>query len=245
MIYSVIIFFGIIISGLLVIRIKVSDSKLRLLLAFGGSFILSITFLEIIPEIYSSGVSVYAGLFMIVGFLIQLFVDFLTKGADHGHKHHTEIKGGAKTTISYVPLLIGVFIHSFIEAMPLTDFYGSTEVKNSMVTGIVIHNIPISIVLTGLFISNGYSRLKTVLLLVIFAIAAPAGILFSSQLGFLFSEEASLFYIITMSVVVGIFLHISTTVLFEAGENHRFNIYKLLVILIAIMFAIFITQFIE
>jgi hypothetical protein len=31
---------------------------------------------------------------------------------------------------------------------------------------------------------------------------------------------------------VGIFLHISTTILFESSENHRFNLIKFLVIIL-------------
>jgi hypothetical protein len=34
-----------------------------------------------------------------------------------------------------------------------------------------------------------------------------------------------------MAVVIGIFLHISTTILFESYEEHRYNLYKLLTIL--------------
>jgi len=35
-----------------------------------------------------------------------------------------------------------------------------------------------------------------------------------------------------MGVVIGIFLHISTTILFESTENHRFNSIKFIVILL-------------
>ena len=35
-----------------------------------------------------------------------------------------------------------------------------------------------------------------------------------------------------MALVIGIFLHISTTILFESSEEHRFNYYKLITILL-------------
>jgi hypothetical protein len=41
-----------------------------------------------------------------------------------------------------------------------------------------------------------------------------------------------------MAVVVGIFLHISTTILFESSENHRFNLIKFVVILMGAGFAV-------
>jgi zinc and cadmium transporter len=243
-IFSTFIFLGILLSGLIIIKFTITDNKLRLLLAFGGAFILSITFLEIIPDIYKTKSSIFAGYFMLLGFMIQLFVDFLTKGADHGHRHehHIDEKVRKSLAFSSLPLLIGVCIHSFFEAMPLSDVFGNFEVKRALAMGIVIHNIPISFVLIGLFLNSGYSKFKSFTLLSIFAIAAPFGILISSQIGQLFLENVDLFYTITMSIVVGIFLHISTTVLFESSENHRFNFYKLFSILIGIGLALMITK---
>jgi zinc and cadmium transporter len=243
-IFSTIIFFGILIGGLIILKFSITDNNLRLLLSFGGAFILSITFLEIIPEIYENKSSSYAGYFMLIGFMIQLFVDFLTKGADHGHRHEHNIVEKEHNPLHFptLPLLIGVCIHSFFEALPLSDAFGSFEVKRALVIGIVIHNIPISFVLMGLFIHSRYSKSKSFFLLFLFAIAAPLGILTSSQIGSFFQTNASLFYTITMSIVVGIFLHISTTVLFETSENHRFNFYKLFSIIIGIALALLITK---
>jgi uncharacterized membrane protein YadS len=35
-----------------------------------------------------------------------------------------------------------------------------------------------------------------------------------------------------MATVIGIFLHISTTILFESNVDHRFNFYKMIAIII-------------
>jgi fucose permease len=37
-----------------------------------------------------------------------------------------------------------------------------------------------------------------------------------------------------MAVVIGIFMHIATTILFESSESHRFNLAKGLAILLGI-----------
>jgi hypothetical protein len=39
------------------------------------------------------------------------------------------------------------------------------------------------------------------------------------------------------ALVIGIFLHVSTTILFESSEGHRFDITKLLAIVSAILLA--------
>jgi formate/nitrite transporter FocA (FNT family) len=42
---------------------------------------------------------------------------------------------------------------------------------------------------------------------------------------------------VILAVVVGIFLHISTTIIFETSENHKFNLLKLVSILVGCAFA--------
>ena len=43
-----------------------------------------------------------------------------------------------------------------------------------------------------------------------------------------------------MAMAVGIFLHISTTIIFESSDNHKFNLVKLLVISSGLISAYFI-----
>ncbi|RZV65520.1 MAG: ZIP family metal transporter, partial [Flavobacteriaceae bacterium] len=38
-------------------------------------------------------------------------------------------------------------------------------------------------------------------------------------------------------VVIGIFLHVSTIILFESNEEHRFNLRKLMIIILAVAIA--------
>ena len=42
------------------------------------------------------------------------------------------------------------------------------------------------------------------------------------------------------AIVIGIFLHISTTILFESGDGHKFNLNKILAIIVAVAIAYFI-----
>jgi hypothetical protein len=39
---------------------------------------------------------------------------------------------------------------------------------------------------------------------------------------------------ILLAIVVGMLLHISTTIIFETSENHRFNFAKLIAILLGV-----------
>ena len=71
--------------------------------------------------------------------------------------------------------------------------------------------------------------MKSWLILLLFALMTPIG----AVLGLQFSpEQFGLDVHIILAIVVGMFLHISTTIIFETSENHKFNLLKLISILI-------------
>ncbi len=228
-------FFPVVLSGLSVFLIKTGERTLKLILAFGGAFLLSLSFIELIPEIYKSSISDKVGLFILLGFFIQLLLDFLTKGVEHGHHDmHSH-----KNHFNPYGVMIGICIHSFLEGMPLAENYAEPGLKNTLLTGIVIHNIPISIVLTCLLMEFGVKKYWTVLLLLIFALSAPLGTITSFVIG-TWIENISDYFNIILAMVVGIFLHISTTILFETDEHHHFNLYKFIAIILGASVAVLI-----
>jgi hypothetical protein len=42
------------------------------------------------------------------------------------------------------------------------------------------------------------------------------------------------------AVVIGIFLHVSTTILFESSKNHKFNLSKMSAVILAVLLAYFL-----
>jgi zinc transporter ZupT len=234
-------FFPVVLSGISVFFFKTGDKTLKLILAFGGAFLLSLSFTELIPEIYASESS-EIGLFIMLGFFIQLLLDFLTKGVEHGHhSHHQKLNEPCRNKhdhVGFAGIMIGICIHSFLEGMPLSSNFQNTELKNTLLSGIVIHNIPISIVLVSLLIHTGLKKSTSVILLLIFALSAPLGTITSFFLGAGFAENMNHFFNIILAVVVGIFLHISTTILFENDEEHHFNLYKFIAIILGASMAL-------
>ena len=53
-------------------------------------------------------------------------------------------------------------------------------------------------------------------------------------------DTAVPFMNILLAIVVGMFLHISTTIIFETNENHRFNLAKLTAILLGVGLSVFL-----
>lgn len=220
-------FLPVILSGLTVYLFKISDKGLKLILAFGGSFLLCLSFLELVPEIYSSENIQIIGFFVLAGFFIQFLLDFLTKGVEHGHAETHE-----HNHLNPLPIMIGICIHSFLEGMPFAENFKIGDIQNSLLTGIVIHNIPISIVLMSMFVHSGMRKPKALILLLVFALSAPLGAFFSDYLGQSLVENVAVYFDYILAVVVGIFLHISTTIIFETDENHQFHLMKFISVII-------------
>ena len=87
--------------------------------------------------------------------------------------------------------------------------------------------------------ASGISKINTLINLAVFALMAPAGAAFSNLLGHTDMLNIAAYFNQIMAVVIGIFLHISTTILFESSSDHRFNLYKLSVIILGAVFALF------
>ena len=208
---------------------------IKLMLAFSGGFLLSIAFIHFVPELYHDG-GENIGLFILIGFLVQLILEFFSGGIEHGHIHvHTNAK-------MPIALLISLSIHSFIEGVPLgagsiigQSHHGHDHGENGLLLGIIFHQFPVAIALMTLFLKSKMDKMKAWLLLLLFSIMTPAGVIF----GYLnFSSGTSIDFSMVMAIVVGMFLHISTTIIFETSENHKFNLIKLTAIIIGVVMAI-------
>ncbi|AXT20252.1 ZIP family metal transporter [Flavobacteriaceae bacterium AU392] len=197
--------------------------NIKFLLAFSGAFLLSITVFELLPEVYSNLDAKATGLFIMLGILVQILLEFLSKGAEHGHMH---IQKNGK--VFPWLLFISLCVHSFLEGFPIHE-------DNDMVYGILVHKIPIAILVTTFLIQSGFKTVQIIGFLVLFAIMTPLGTILSHNISFL-TNYISYFN----AIVIGIFLHISTTILFESSEGHKFNLMKVLVISLAIACAYFI-----
>ena len=228
----IILFITVIISGSLIFIFKSDNPKiLKLMLAFSGSFLIGISFLKLVPEVFCSGVR-FAGLFVMAGYLIQLVLELITEGVEHGHSHvHRDDE-----KVSPFILLIGLCIHAFLEGTPIATAV-DPGVRQSLVIGIIIHNVPISFTLMGLFLHYGCSKTKMVIYLSVFAVMTPVGSIVSNLLPFTSAVSMQHFFTYVMAVVIGIFLHVSTSILFEAEDNHKYNIQKFIIICFGIAVA--------
>lgn len=246
---------GVLIWGVLLPgKKKASPRLMQYISAFGGAFLFASCFINLVPHMYLEGYETpnwhfKVGTTVMIGFLIQLVLEHLTQGVEHGHnhcacceeeehdaghhhEHHHEGHCHENHVHPVTGLLIGMSIHAFLEGMPMVDPDG--DIHQGLLYGIVLHNIPIALVMIGLFINNRYSNLKSMLLLLIFAVMTPLG----SMCNLYLIPENEVLQALIMGVVVGILLHVSVSILFDHDHN-KFSWTKLALILLAFVAAYF------
>jgi zinc transporter ZupT len=105
------------------------------------------------------------------------------------------------------------------------------EHQNSLLLGIILHQFPVAIALMTLLRKSQLSNSTSWVLLMVFGIMTPAGMLTGYVLQL---NEPFPYMDVLLAIVVGMFLHISTTIIFETNENHHFNLAKLSAILMGV-----------
>ncbi len=214
-------FLAVVVGGLIVYFFR-SLSFIRVLLVFSGAFLLSIVVFEMIPDIYMHNPPQSIGLWVMSGILLQVILEYFSKGAEHGHMHkHTQ------KSFPWI-LFVSLSAHALLEGMPLHHHH-------HLIWGIVIHKLPVAMLLTFYFFKAKFRSSYIVLFLFGFGIMTPIGTWVAQK-----SDEVAQYSIQMSAVVVGMFLHIATTILFESSEGHRFKISKIIAFVLAVMLAWFL-----
>lgn len=204
------------------------------LLSFSGAYLLSMTISHLLPESFGLlhashhnheeiNVKLIA-MFILLGIIFQLVLESFSKGAEHGHVHiHDEQK-----KFPWM-LFISLSLHAFTEGIPLGYDHGGSF----FLWAIIIHKIPVGIVLTSFFLKHKYDIKKVLFFMTAFALMSPLGSFVSSKIHFFHHYQS---YI--TAVIIGIFLHISSVILFESSENHKFSFPKFVAILLGMAVAL-------
>ncbi len=197
-----------------------NKENFKLLLAFSGAFLLALTIFELFPSVYEKSDSKTIGVFIMLGILLQIFLEFFSKGAEHGHVH----LDSEKTNFPWL-LFISLSIHSLLEGFPI-------EKHDTIIYGILIHKIPIAIILSIFLLNSKIKLVNALFFIVLFSLMTPLGSYLAANF-----EFATTYYAPITALVIGVFLHISTVILFESSQDHKFNLRKLVVILLGIIIA--------
>jgi zinc transporter ZupT len=215
---------SVLIGALIVLVFKPLNKITRLLLSFSGAYLLSVTILHLMPEVFiESSNTRSVGIFILAGIVIQSVLESFSKGAEHGHIHvHSQ------ETKFPLLLFVSLCIHAFSEGIPIHND------DANLLWAIVVHKIPIAIVLTTFLVHSKFTKSTILIFLGVFALMSPLGVLVTDKIEFFskYNTEIS-------ALIIGVFLHISTIILFESSENHKFNLQKFTAIVLGILVTIF------
>ncbi|MEQ6121505.1 ZIP family metal transporter [Reichenbachiella sp. MALMAid0571] len=227
---SIVLFICAMVGGLLVYGLdKKEGINIKLILIFGGSYLFSITIIHILPELYqseASGMSI--GLFVLLGFFFQNFLEYFTSGVEHGHMHAHK---HSHTSVAGYSLMIALCLHAFLEGTFLAYpniFHDHGSKSGSLLIGVVLHKIPAALALMSVLTCQFDNKKFQIFLLVLFSLASPFGLIAGSYIKTIgFMEDAGLLFL--FAFVGGNFLHISTTIFIESSPEHNWNFKRLLV----------------
>ncbi len=226
-------------GGLLALMVKPNQVKLlQLLLTVSGGYLFATTILHLLPENLHDG-NTLAKLFVLIGFFLQMILEKMSEGVEHGHLHfdapyghdhghdhsHYHKKGGLLT----FGILFSLGIHSFIEGIPINGPFAtdSNLLTNHLFMGVVLHKFPTAFAMITVIKQATKNNYQNLILLGVYMIMTPVGMMVGK---FLYSSnpETNTVFQLFSAAAAGSFLHISTTIFFESTHNHNLNVTKLI-----------------
>ena len=222
-------FLSVIIGSIIVLFLskKAIQINSQLTLAFSGAFLLSITLFDLLPNIYLENVlndnydQKLTGLMIMTGVLFQVILEFFSNNAKYDELDTN------KNKLPWV-LLVSLSIHAFIEGF-------SIRIDQNILYGIFIHKIPIAFIITTSLLSTKIKKFKILIFIIFFSLMTPLGTFVSNN-----SNQLLNYSSLIDSLVVGVLLHISTTILFKTSEGYKFNLVKMALVVAAIILAYFL-----
>ena len=109
---------------------------------------------------------------------------------------------------------------------------GEGPSARKLTLAIAFHSFPITLVLFSMLRSLDLSTSFSSIVILLFGCMPVSGILLADQMAFLQSAEREL-----TALALGVFLHVSTTIIFESAKGHSFHLAKFISILLAFALA--------
>ena len=159
---------------------NINQKVLHLLIALGAGTMFSVALVHILPEaLEESSYAVYA---FALGFLFIYLLEEILTTHSHDHHHHDHTHEDPHEHYRHLVLVawIAIFIHTLFDGLGIrAGFSIDTKVGMSILAGVAIHQIPVSLSVASMLRESMMKRKTQISLMVIFALAAPLGFLIS------------------------------------------------------------------
>ena len=229
LLYNVLLFLVTIVGGSLPIWTNGLNAKnMHYLLAFSGSFLLSITFLHLLPETFAT-IGSSTGMLILAGFFIQLLIQRLTHGTEHGHVHSSE--HGHHGLLASIA--VGLVIHAIMDGIPLGAHSYTEGTVSSLYLAIASHKLPEAMLVASL-VKATRSKAQAFYILLGFSAITPVAAMITGYMAntYSYASKALPFLI---PIVAGAFINIATTIFFESGtRQHKLSWQMVLAMLLGV-----------
>ena len=187
---------------------KVNRTILNLLIALGARSMLAISLAHILPEaLEMTENAIYA---FIGGFLLIYIVEELLTPHSHDHVHGDHSHEDPHEHYEHIAIVswIAIFIHTLFDGLGIRAGFGMSEtVGYTILLGVAIHQIPVSLSLAAIFRESKFKKNTQLILLFTFALAAPIGFYISDLI---LSDSSSVITALATAFAGGSLLYVAT-----------------------------------
>lgn len=171
---------GNVLGGYFVVRAEWPRKYLQYFLALGAGYMLSVAFVEVIPEsVHLAGEN--ALLFVLIGyFLIHLFEHTIAPHFHFGEEIHAEEVHSqhAQSTV-----LLGMTIHTFFDGVAIAaGFLISTWLGLVIFLAVFLHKLPEGFTIASVVLASGQGKRNAIRAASLLGAATLAGVVLTSQL---------------------------------------------------------------
>ncbi|MFK7901107.1 MAG: ZIP family metal transporter [Cyclobacteriaceae bacterium] len=224
---------SVLIGGMIPFVYKAKEINYRYLLTFSGAYLLCITVVHMLPELFYEADSslIVISSFLLGGFFLQKVLELFSGGVEHGHVH-------VHSSFSPIVLVLSLCLHAFLEGTALSSVghhHNHDHHGGHLLYGIILHKIPAAFALSSLLMAQGIKKRKHITYLIIFALASPLGLFSINLLSDVLHGSITEYL---FAIVTGNLLHIATTIFFESSPEHRLDKKKWFFLLLGVGLAL-------
>lgn len=179
----------------------------RYLAPFAAGILLAVAFVDLLPEASHGAEKLSENIF--IWTLVGILLFFVIERFIHWFHHHEKTHEHEKDSLTTVPLIIiGDTVHNFVDGIVIAATF-MADISLGVITALAVfaHEVPQEIGDFGLLIHKGLSRLSTVIINVVSALASFAGALITYSLGGWLQAYTPLIVALT----AGFFIYIATS----------------------------------
>ena len=201
--------FGISATGMVLYFFRrVNQTALGLLIGLGAGSMLAVSLVHILVEsLEASKFAIYA---FIAGFLMIYIIEEVLTPHGHDRKHEDHAHEDPHEHYDHVALVtwVAIFVHTLFDGLGIRAGFGiSSTLGYSILFGVAIHQIPVSLSLAAIFQESKFKRNVQIIFLLLFALAAPIGF-YASDL--LLTHLDAVFTALTTAFAGGSLLYVAT-----------------------------------